>query len=253
MRYQRLVRLAAILIISCGMALPAGATMSTYYGIDLGVGGPTGAHPNSDAARAAFFSNIAIGSVGTETFESHPLGSFFGGSTTLSFAGAGATGTLVSLSTVAATVLDTFDATAFPISGVRWVLMGTGANQTWFDLTFSSPVYALGFYGTSISNNLGFHFPPARLLINGITLVDVVNVDTSTIPNGSVNYFGVISTTAIQTVRMINTTPGQDYIGLDNITVSAVPEAANSSLFILGLSFVAYRGLRRRSLTRPST
>jgi hypothetical protein len=232
------------------------AGVITFYGIDLGaeLGDP---HPNSDSARAAFLAAMPAGVVaGVEDFEDNPLG---GGAVGVTFPGSGVTGTITPLATLFAEVSQTLRVGEFPVSGLNYYRTGTRGNSAFFDLEFSTPVTAIGFYGTGFSNYQGAPrpIPPIRLSIDGGPPIDTVNVDPRTITDSSVNFFGVISDTPFTRVRLINPAGADnDGIGVDDIIVghfapAAVPEPG--SLLLAGVGAVGVAAARRRARRRSAT
>src|SRR4051812_45116453 len=134
----------------------ANASVQTYFGIDYGVG-PGGPHPNSDAACVAFLANVFPGSFGTENFETVAVGSFPGGTKSVTFPPTGVTGTIQDLVNGAtanpAAIRNTPDPPHwFAISGTTYFFTEAREGMPYFDLTLSTAVSAIGFYGTSFSD-----------------------------------------------------------------------------------------------------
>jgi len=200
------------------------------------------AHPNSDAASAAFLSHLS--GVATETFES-----FVGGSSVNTLTFGLDTATLSPALTVLNLPTGTFNG-VYPISGNQTLLQATGATQDVFTINFSSPQAAFGFYATDIevSGNLTLRF----LLVDGTTTIDrpVPTLATVT-PNstGSVAYYGVIDTanpfTRVSFIRSLNTNDG---FGFDDMTIgrvdAVVPVPGAVALTAIGVGLVGW--LRRR-------
>lgn len=229
---------------------PAQASVLTFYGFDASaVGGP---HPNSDAARASFLSQLTPSSVGVEDFEGQATGSFLGGSRALTFPPTALSGTLQSLATISAEITDTFfPGAAGPSSGSQYLLIATGGNSSYFELTLASPRTAFGFYGSSFSNYSPFTgYPPIRLSLDGGAPIDVLNVDPSTILDGSVNFFGLVSDTPFTTIRLINPNgAGRDGVGIDDFMIGerlrSIPEPAIGLLIAVSLAAVGSVSARR--------
>jgi hypothetical protein len=229
---------AAIL---CGFGGTAHATPTIFFGEDLGNGAPATAHPNADAARADFFSNLT--GVGTETFESFapgttaPIAATFSGAGTATLMGNGS-------------IMDANSFNRFAISGANYF----GIDKGNFSITFSSPIASFGFYGTDIGDG----DVPLVLLLTGSngSTTQVVPNNTDTIQaDGSVLYYAFFDPTNTYTSVTFTgagtgTVGGSDVFGFDDFSIgstsqiSAVPEPPTWSFVMLafcGLGFLAYR------------
>lgn len=200
------------------------------------------------AARNSFLSKLS--GVGTETFETLPVGAE--GPLDLSFPGS--TSTIVATLTGEGIVFptpssagrfNTTGATANPTAGQWWSVEGS------FSLTFDQAISAFGFYGTDVGDFNG------RLLI---TLTDTDDLTTElevehTIngADGSLLFWGFVDTTkAYKRIDFGNTAEGVDFFGFDDMTVGdarqinppTVPEP--TGLALLGAALVAATLARRR-------
>ncbi|RMH04982.1 MAG: hypothetical protein D6704_10215 [Nitrospirae bacterium] len=130
------------LSVCMGIAGVAQAAPLTFFGEDLGLGEGTRlpAHPNADAAQAAFLSNLV--GVGTEDFESFADGT--SAPLTLTFPGVG-TATLMGSGNVNEVPTGTNGVGRYPISGTKYWETGSICN-----IEFSNPVAAFGFFGIDI-------------------------------------------------------------------------------------------------------
>lgn len=231
------------LLMSVGIAGVAHAVPTIYFGEDLGLGEGTRlvSHPNADAARNSFLSQLV--GVGTETFEGFATGT--GAPLNIAFPGAG-TATINGTGLVATVVSGTNGFGRYPISGDNyWEASGA------FSIAFSNPIAAFGFYGVDIGD---FNGQVTLLLSNGLsTLLTVPN--STSISGGSVLYYGFIETDPNALVTGItfgNTASGTDFFAFDDMTIGSleqvnpvVPEPSTFLLLGAGLAGLGY--LRRRS------
>ncbi len=225
------------------------ASVQTFFGSDLGAG-PGGPHPNSDAARVTFLANVLPASVGTEDFESVSLGAFPGGTRSIAFPSTAVTGTIQDLVNGATANVAEIRNTPvlshwFAISGTTYFFTEANEGTAYFDLTLSSAVSAIGFYGTSFSDYSGVPggpFTPIQIILDGGSPIDVIEADPATITDGSVHFFGLISDTPFTTVRLFNPLqadtfpfPLTDGVAIDEITIGltldAVPEPSMLLVF----------------------
>jgi len=224
------------------------APVQLFYGLDpaAGIGG---VHPNSDTARASFLAALDPGTIGIETFEGLPLGPVTGD---LSFPPLGATGSVVDLNATA--VQGAFDGAnlLFAVTGSKYLRSATVGTQSYFELTLSLPQNGLGFYGVGLSDYLGFGgtFPPIQITLDGGAPIDVLNVNPTSVPSYSVNFFGVVSESPFSTVRVLNPFPNPvigDGIAIDDLTIGrivSVPEP--SSLTLAGCAVLGAVAVCRR-------
>lgn len=191
---------------------PAAMAYDTYFGEDLGLGEatPLPAHPNADAARAAFFAELL--SIGTETLESFPEYTYAPLSVVFMDPSGPVTATLTGDGYVAhVPVGQTNGVGRYAISGTKY-----WETSDVFAITFDQPVSVFGFYGVDVGD---FDGQLTLTLTDGSTLTLTVP-NTVGSPGGTIIYFGFIDKDNEYTsVTFGNTQPGWDYFGFDDFTV----------------------------------
>ncbi|RYD32138.1 MAG: VPDSG-CTERM sorting domain-containing protein [Verrucomicrobiaceae bacterium] len=225
-----------------GMLTSSHAVVVQYFGEDLGLGENTRlpAHPNADTARDGFLSNLV--GVGTEDFEGFAAGS--SGPFLSTFSGA-ATATLAGSGTVSSQPSGTNGVGRYPISGDQFY--ETGSSD--FNITFSDPVAAFGFYAVDVGDFNGQ--VTLTLAGGGTTLLTVPN--STSVSGGGVLYFGYIDTeNPFVSVSFGNTASGSDFFAFDDLTVGSVEQVqptpvpdGSSTLALGGLSLLGLAGMRR--------
>jgi hypothetical protein len=231
-------------IAACALTSSASALTMSFFGQDNGLGENTAltSFPNSTAAENNFLSNLV--GVGTEKFETIPVGT---SSPLLSFPGAGT----ASLSGSGAVRSQTWGTT----NGFgRYNVDGPGTSryyetQTGFAINFSAPVAAFGFYGIDIGDfngQLVLHF-----ISGGTTVINVPHSINAT--GGGVLFFGYINdTNPFNKVTFNNTSGGSDVFGFDRMTIGSVEQVqaavpdAGSTFCLLSLAFSGVAFVRRK-------
>jgi PEP-CTERM motif len=219
----------------------------TFSGQDAGNGSgtPLASHPNSDAARTNFLSNLT-NDVQTNGMDDP---SIHAGDTAPSIAFAdGVTATLAG-----GTIFDTPDSNGyFAISNPNYY----GVYSDGFTIQFSSPIAAFGFYGVDIGDFGGTLTLKAT---NGPTETDLTvpslsGSGGSGAANGSVLYFGFYDTGQTYTEITFQNSVASDFFAFDDFLVGtsqqikSVPEPASATLLASGLTGIA--ALRRRRKRR---
>jgi len=233
--------------------LPATANAGpvTFSGID-GNGSELAlsSTPNSDAARNSFFSNLS--GVGTETFESlsgsAPLNINFGAAGTATINGSGTISTVVPGNTNGAGRYS-----APSLTSSRFLEVDAGAN---FNLTFSDPIAAFGFYGIDIGDFNGTVTLQLTDTLNNVTNL-AVPAAASNFANASVLYFGFYDlSTQYKQITFSTTSGSGDIFAFDDFSIGStqqvvvsVPEPGSISLIGSGLSILAAAGWRRKRKT----
>lgn len=242
----------AILAVLCLTASPSFALVQTFFGEDLGVGENTRltSHPNSDAAKSDFFSNLT--GVGTEDFEGFATGS--GTPLAASFGSAG-TATLQGGGEVETVASGTNGFGRYPISGDNYWDTDSGS----FNLSFSDSVAAFGFYGIDFGD---FNGQITATTSNGVSSTYEIPHKVGA-PGGSVVYWGLIDTDNLFTsLAFDNTGSGADFFGFDDFSIGSleqvtpggpsqpVPEPGTMLLLgsgLLGMGFLARKRFMKQS------
>jgi hypothetical protein len=237
---RMIIGLAAVMVLVFGVS-SASAAFTSFFGEDAAAGGSLPV-PNSDAAQAAFLSQLVDSKV--EDFESIPVGTNF----PFNVAFNGDTATLSGTNTVWNTGIQNSPvAGRFAISGRQYLNVGT-ADAKSFTLTFSSPQAAFGFYATDAGDFNG------QLTISLDGGAPIIIPHTVGAPNGGGLFYGFIDTVNLfSTVSFSNTNPTlADAFGFDNFTIGRreqiIPEPSTlaiwSLLAALGISVGWWRKRR---------
>jgi hypothetical protein len=247
-------RLAQVVCLSVLSALCGAHAFAdtTFSGEDLNAG-PGGPFPASDAAAASFTTAAsAIGTVGTITFESAPLGAFTSLTVAPGVTASGPAGLSIlnSPSFPPAPSLDGFNTTP---GGSQYIEDQAGT----ITFTFAKPTQFFGAYLTGLQN---FYAQDLITFSDGTT--QVINApETGTgSGTGATDFVGFTDPGKLISSITITSMAGgsYDYIGIDDVkyqVASAVPEPASIGVLLTGLVglfliFRAKSGVRRLGIVR---
>lgn len=232
-------RVARIVCLSAVSGLYAFAGVITFIGEDLNAG-PGGTFTNSNAAAASFNTAAsAIGTVGTITFESSPLGAFTSLTVAHGVTASGPAGLSIDNTPDLPSdpSLDGFNTTP---GGAQYIEDQAGT----LTFTFASPVEFFGAYLTGLQS---YYAQDTVTFSDGSTqTVDAVETGTSS-SIGAVNFVGFTDFgAAISSVTITSNTggAGTDYIGVDDVmyqtggSSTAAPEPASLALVLI--AFVVF-------------
>jgi hypothetical protein len=209
----RKVLLAAWLVaVGLGAATASMAAISTFFGEDLGIGEltPLPSHPNSDAARNAFFAQLT--NIGTENLESFANGT--GAPLAITFPGANPplVATLLGNGNIVSVTPGTTNGFG------RYAISGSNfwENSDLFSIDFSRPIAAFGFYGVDVGDFNG----QLTLTLTDGTVTNITIPSVVGAPGGSIIYFGIIDPDhQYVSASFGNTAAGTDFFAFDDFSV----------------------------------
>ncbi|HEY5800697.1 MAG TPA: PEP-CTERM sorting domain-containing protein, partial [Burkholderiaceae bacterium] len=226
---------ALLALAACFASATASAVPIIYFGENQSPGGVVSGAPLT--ARTSFLS--ALTGVGNQTFESYAVGT----PAPLALSFPGSAGAITATLTGAGDIENNTGAGRFNTSpgGSKWYEVSGS-----FNIAFSNPISAFGFYGTDVGD---FNGQITLSLLGGGTTNLTVN-NTVNGNDGSLLFFGFIDPTQSYTsIQFGNTNAGTDIFGFDDMVIGdsqqvSVPEPA--TMAILGLGLLGMGALRRK-------
>lgn len=197
-KYSVWLLFASVLLSTQSFAAPV-----TFFGENQSPGGTVSGDPVT--ARTAFLAALS-GGVGTEDFEGFADGTI----APINLIFPGTTGNITATLTGSGDIENSPNSGRFATSGSNYY--ETNAN---FQISFSSPIAAFGFFATDIGD---FSGQMSLVLTNGGT-VPIVIPHTVNGNNGSLLYFGFVDTANTYTAINFSTSTGNDFFGFDDMTI----------------------------------
>jgi hypothetical protein len=230
-------------LLTLGVSTPVMA-QTTFFGENQAPAGGVSGAPVT--ARNNFLAQLS--GVSTEDFTG-----FAGGSTPASLSFAGSAGAINATFSGGAGEICPGGAADLCGAG-RYATSATNyfATRGQFDLTFTSPIAAFGFYATDIGDFSGQLSVELLRSVGGNTTIAIPHTIGGT--DGSLLFWGVIDTANPFTgVRFLNSVGQGDAFGFDDLTVGdvrqvtgGVPEPATWAMMLFGFGGLGY-AMRRRS------
>jgi hypothetical protein len=261
--------------LACGLplalALVAGvgpaAGQSTFYGFTNNLTGvfPLSLTPEVTAARDSFVAAVGASNVRSQNFDGLATGAV---PSTIGF-GTGLTATFVSTAvsdgvnpgqSLITSGVSTFQ--EYPTSGSNYLSSVTNQGTTFWTMTFSQAIGAVGFYMTDPSDWFASApagaIPALRILAEGsfgtVSAPLFSGLDPAEVRNGSLGFFGIVATGSNSFDRISIEHPSHpfsgDAIGIDDMMVALavpvpVPEPETWAMLVAGLGVLLLRWRRK--------
>ena len=246
-----MIRVSVSCFLTLSMLLPmAHGSLTTFIAQDNSPGSSI-VGTDAAAARNDFLAALG-GGVGTEDFEGIAVGT----DAPLSLIFPGSTGSITAtLTGGGAEIIGSPGSGRFATSGSNYVGTSSGGD---FNIGFSSPIAAFGFFGTDLGD---FGGDLILTLSNGTT--ETITVPTSGAPNGALVFVGFTDNMNTYTSVGFTNTGSADVFGFDDLTIgdigqvtstpppppppAAVPEPSSLAIWCMtGLLGIAYWRQRKR-------
>lgn len=218
------------------------AAPQVFFGENQSPGGVVSGAPAT--AKNNFLA--LVGGAGTENFDSFANGT----ATPISITFPGSTGNITATLSGSGNITTSNSAGRFATSGSGY--FNTNSN---FQISFSSPVAAFGFFATDVGDISG---QMSLVLANGGGTVPLTIPHTINGNNGSLLYYGFVDTANTYTAINFVTTNNSDIFGFDDMTVadanqiivpSTIPTLSEWSLIMLAilLTLISWLGIGRKA------
>ncbi|MEO1688130.1 MAG: VPLPA-CTERM sorting domain-containing protein [Pseudomonadota bacterium] len=198
---------------------PAAALPVTFFGEDQSPAGSVDPAGAPAVAQGDFLATLAAG-VGTEDFETRPVGDF----ATLGISFPGSTGAITAtLSGPDLEVDGSAGSGRFATSGSRFVELDDGEML----IEFSDPIAAFGFFGTDVGD-IGEQLAVTLFEAGTLAETEFLPPHDTNANNGSLLFWGFVDTeTSYSSIRLGSASGSGDVFGFDDLTIGDVGQIVN--------------------------